>query len=319
MNEDKISDYLRNYIESINDMKTPAFIEYKEKFERHNRGVITKHIPLFSRVEIQIRNYFSGHFFNISGIFLKNNIVFSYSRIKLGRSKILVPIEINCTMESILTKDLHVSGLFRRSTTVSNLQECHSLIRKCLKKNMSKLDIINNLLNFDLITLTSVYRQLFDHFSMPLIPKWYLKSFVKVSEIESETEKIILLKYIIYSIPKSNRNLLESLTQFFSLIQYLIEDTETETPINMDMHGFAVVMMPKIFIQKNYSFDLADLNKLIDVLEFIFEKKNILFSIGVERKEENGISYINYFDLGNQENINHNQEIGISGEDFEQE
>lgn len=317
MNEESITNYLKTYIDSINDVRTPIFDIYRDEFYEENKKTIWKYIPTKKIYEIYLRNIFSRYFWNIDGLFYKNGIDFSYTRIKLGKSKTLIPVEINCAMESILTKDLRISGLFRQSTTISNLRECHKKIQYCRKKNMSRLEVINNLLHFDIITLTSVYKQLYDQYSMPLIPKWVLNIFVTISDIQSDVDKIILLKYIIYYLPKSNRNLLDSITQFFALIQHLASDIDGDSAVNMDMHGFAVVMMPKIFLKQDYSLGLTDINKLIDLLEFIFIKRNILFSVGIREKEYDGFVETIYYDLKDGASINHLHEPEDSQSDYE--
>lgn len=277
MNEDRICDTLNKNFYSINDMTTPIFNFHKKKFFLENKNILKKYISIFLKLEIFIRNLISKYFFDCNGIFYENDVDFSYCRIKLGKKNVLIPFEINCTMESILTKNLKVSGLFRRSTTISNLKECHQTIQFCKHNSMNRLDVINQLLRFDLITLTSVYKQLFDHFSMSLFPIIFKDLFMKINDLNDENEKIILIKFIIYSMPKPNRNLLDSICCFFALIQNLIEDWEAEAR-NMDMHGFAVVMMPKIFIRSNINLDLNIIEKYIDVLEFIFLKRKILFA-----------------------------------------
>lgn len=304
MNEETITNFLKNYIGSINDMKTPLFDIYREKFYKENKTVIGKYIPKSKRYEIYLRNIFSKYIWEIDGLFHKEGINFSFTRIKLGKFNTLIPFEINCAMESILTKDLRISGLFRQSTTTANLKECHEKIQFCRKKNITRLEVINILKQIDIITLTSVYKQLYDQYSMPLVPRWALKTFVSISDIENDIERIILIKYLIYYFPKANRNLLDSITRFFALIQHFVSDMEESSLVNMDMHGFAVVMMPQIFLKHDYILDLSGINKLIDVLEFIFLKRNILFSVGIEERGLDGFIETSYFDLKNEANMN---------------
>ncbi|KRH92377.1 putative Rho GTPase-activating protein domain, Rho GTPase activation protein [Pseudoloma neurophilia] len=316
MNEDRITGYLKKFVESINDIHTPAFDAYKECFIKNNIIVIKKYVSFTKRSTIFLRNILNTKFFNFNGTFFKKNVSFSYTRIRLGKFKNLIPFEINCIMESILTKELNISGLFRQSTTIQNLNDCHLTVNQ--SKTLSKLECINNLLKFDLITLTSVYKQLYDQYPMSLVPKWLVYEFIKVSDISDINEKNIMLKYLIYNLPKANRNLLDSITAFFAMIQHLIENTDN-SPVNMDMHGFAVVMMPKIFLKNNNKLELTEINKLIDILEYIFINRNILFSIGVKKENIDGIVQIVYYDMKNEPNFGYYtvKEEGSLSTDFE--
>lgn len=313
MNEDKVTNFLKKFIESVNDMRTPVFEKYKKKFINENSAILNKYVSKKLKWEIQIRDLISKYLYSVNGIFFKKGVNYSFCRIKLGRGNVLVPLEFTCMMETILTKSLKVSGLFRRSTTGTNLQHCHQLIVNCQKKSLYRLYMINNLLQFDLITLTSVYKQLFDQFPSPLIPNWYLELIFKISDIESASEKITLLKYIIYTIPKPNRNMLDSITQFCSLIYRLVDDPSENIATNMDIHGFVVVMMPKIFIKPDTKVDLNDINKLIEVLEFIFVNRLVLFSVGKQKNMVNNKYITEFFDTGTQPNIQHTTESKSTG------
>lgn len=314
MNEERITEYLVEFIESVNDITTPAFEAYRTMFITENFDIIRKYVPLTKRLHINLRNFISQNLFLFNGEFLKKEIRFSYTRIRLGQNKTLVPIEFNCLMESILTKNLNESGLFRRSATLNDLENCQKIFKDTKLKIMFRLDIINHLLQFDLITLTSVYKQLFDNYAMPLIPNRYLKLLLTISRLDSDYEKIVLLKYIIYTMPKPNRNMLDSVCSFFSLIQFLIACPKQADSRNMDMHGFAVVIMPKIFLKPSTKVSLDDINNLIKVMEYIFENRMVIFSIGVEEYKDNDAMVINYYDAGEIPKIVHRNEIELDDE-----
>lgn len=297
MNEERISEYLSEYITSINDMPTPAFETYKEKFMNENSKIINKHLSISKRFRQALSRKMKC-FDSQDEEFLRKETKFCYTRICLGQNKVLVPIEFNCMMEAILTKNMSESGLFRKSTSFINLERCLGFINDTDTYQMYKLDIINKLVSFDIITLTAAFKKLFDNFKTTVIPQQYIDMLLGISKIDDMFDKVVLLKYIIYSIPKSNRNILDSITQFFSLIQYLITSPELVVISNMDMHGFAVVIMPKVLLCSKSKVDLKMVNDLVDVMEFILRHRMILFSVGTEKIKENSGYYISYYDSG---------------------
>ncbi|ELQ74949.1 putative Rho GTPase-activating protein domain, Rho GTPase activation protein [Trachipleistophora hominis] len=321
MNEENITEYLVEHIESINDMDTPVFERYKAQFLLDNREIIKKYVPFMKRFSICMRNCFSNSLFTFNGAFYNNSTKFSYTRIRLGQRKVLVPIEFNCIMEAILTKNLNESGLFRKSANISDLERCFSLINDKETRQMYRLEIINRLLPFNIITLTVVYKRLFDNYEMPLIPHSYLKILLNVAKLENKYEQIVILKYVLYMIPKSNRNMVDSITQFFALMRYLVTNYNKKPTHNMDLHGFAVVIMPKIFLKPGTSVSLNDINDLIKITEFLFENRKILFSVGVERIKRNGQYMVDYYDSGIVAKVVHKGETDMDeveeGDDYD--
>ncbi|ELA45998.1 hypothetical protein VCUG_02509 [Vavraia culicis subsp. floridensis] len=311
MNEENITEYLVEYIESINDMDTPVFERYKAQFLNENHEIIQKHVPFLTKIRISAQNFVSMNMFACNGEFYSYNTKFSYTRIRLGQRKVLVPIEFNCIMEAILTKNLNESGLFRKSANISDLERCFCLINDSETRQMYRLEIINRLLPFDIITLTVAYKRLFDNYEMPLIPRLYLKVLLKVAKLENKYEQVVLLKYILYMMPKSNRNMLDSITQFFALMRHLVTNYNQKPTHNMDLHGFAVVIMPKIFLKPGTPVNLDDINDLIKVTEFIFENRKIIFSVGVERMKRNGQYVTDYYDSGVVAKVVHKGETDI--------
>ncbi|ELQ75776.1 putative Rho GTPase activation protein, Rho GTPase-activating protein domain protein [Trachipleistophora hominis] len=298
MNEESITEYLVECIDSINDIETPVFERYKAQFVEQNQQIINKHVPFKTRLLIRTKNFLSENLFVCNGAFCNKSTRFSYTRIRLGQRKVLIPIEFNCIMEAILTKNLNISGLFRKSASISEFERCFSLINDQETRSMCRLEIKNRLLPFDIITLTVVYKRLFDNYDMTIIPQSFLKVLLNVSKLESKYEQVIILKYVLYMMPKSNRNMMDSIAQFFALMRYLIiYYNKTPTP-NMDMYGFAVVIMPKIFLKPATAVSLDDINALIKLTEFIFENRKILFSVGVNRSMRDGSYTVDCYDSG---------------------
>jgi len=173
MNEIEILSFLRGNIFSINQLDITKFKRYRL---RHYQRLSIQ-IPVFNTCDKCIltdSNSVYTYIFSPSPIYGKGTI-FSYTRLKLSGRAVLIPKSFDVIMEAILLKDLRVTGLFRKPSAASLVKECKSFTLSNLTATKSTL--IDGLRRFDELTLTTVFKIMFDEFQL-IFPLSFKKYFL---------------------------------------------------------------------------------------------------------------------------------------------
>lgn len=276
MNELLVSRFLKNTFISFNDFNTKDFKDFKMRyFERHKKHLLK--YGYFEKSALINGNRFFKYIYNIEPMY-NNRVSFIHTRVKLGKKEIMIPVEMDIMMELIFSKDLNKRGLFRRSAAINKVKNAEKDLFNGIFSETARENIIRKLKDCDIITLTIVFKKLFDRYKL-LFPIYFLPKIVDIIKTEDLNEKLIRTKLIILSLPTTNRFLLDSICKFFSCIHFISTDKGTDYTENMNIRGFAVVMAPKLFVKNNSDITMELLNDAITFLDFIFCNSQEIFSV----------------------------------------
>ncbi|KAF7703836.1 hypothetical protein CDIK_0132 [Cucumispora dikerogammari] len=276
MNELLVSRFLLEPFDCINDLTSAEFETFRVKyFQKHKKYL--SDIGFIKRLVLISGNELCKYMYGIKGLY-NGMIRFTHTRVRLGTKHIMIPIEIDIMMELIFSKDLNKRGLFRRSGAVNKITDAETILFENIYSETARDNIIRKLRSFDIITLTIVFKKLFDQYNL-MFPVFFLPQIVEIVKATSMSEKLIRTKLIILSLPPSNRYLLDSVCQFFSLIHFISTDKGTDYRENMNIRGFAVVMAPKLFVKTSQDITMDLLNDAITFLDFVFCNSKKIFEI----------------------------------------
>ncbi len=187
-----------------------------------------------------------------------------------GEEKIKIPASLNLISEIIFDMDFVQAGLFRVNTTKQKIQTAISLLYDIIENRVdfnTGKQIFQK--NFDMIDCCELYKELLRTFNTSIIPKAFLTALLKISEIENKEDKISCIKAIYYSLPATNRMILESNVFFCYQIVEATKNLETKAQ-QLDLNGLAIVMMPNLFLEEDRGVDIDKILILVDFTKFLY-------------------------------------------------
>lgn len=244
-----LADFLRNLkTESINE-KTPdeAMLFVKDFYYRHT-SYIKKHMSCKERAWARGDVIFG--IFNSKTPMDRPDVNKSPTRFKVGRGELLIPDDFNAVAEAILRNDLAASeGLFRRVPNFNVLKEAKDLVMEMTREGYPVSQIIESLGKYDVITLTSVFKGLFNFYKTKMFPDYYANVFASLGQGASLEEIKATVKFLVMALAPENRKIYEFLCTFVKFVTTITMMADPRCKLNMDSAGFSNVIVSKLFDQ----------------------------------------------------------------------
>ncbi|WUR03522.1 Rho GTPase activating protein [Vairimorpha necatrix] len=264
---------------TINDLEDIEFITYKKDFLNTHKTTIFNSL---SYIEIsKLNQTILGRWMYPVVSFAKDDIKFWIATtLKYGQRNVFVPLNFYTLTETILSLDIKVGGLFRVRNSMATVKECVNMLEEGIYNRVSFKEIRDNLAeNFNVIDLTTAFKEVLRSYKQTVIPESFLPIILKFSKLEDKNERLSLYHYLYLSLPKYNRHLLEATIYFLYLVHDIATNDGKDYTTNMDMEGISTVMMPNILLKNNNEVNLEEVSILVEFMkEFILN-----FSVIVQK------------------------------------
>ncbi|KAF9761837.1 Rho-GTPase-activating protein LRG1 [Nosema granulosis] len=276
MDENIIKKKSIKILRTINDLEEDEYLSYREEYYNTNKELIKKYLNLFDTVQLK-QNFWGRTFFHMSDLADDKDVFWVSSSLKYGMKNVFVPIDFYTLTETVLTLDCRVRGIFRVRNSMITVKECVNMLEVELKNRTSFKDIRNKLAeNFNVIDLTTAFKEITRNYKTTVIPENCLKIIFKCFDTKDKAERLILYHYLYISLPKFNRHILEATIYFLYLIHDLATNGGKEYENNMNMEGISTVMMPNLILKENNNVSLDQVPLLVEfMVEFIANFPNI--------------------------------------------
>lgn len=257
-------------VRTINDLEDDEYMSYKKEYYESNKILIAKYFNYIDLAKLQ-QNFWGRTFFPMADLAKDKDVFWVSSTLKYGMKNVFVPIDFYTLTETVLTLDCRVRGIFRVRNSMITVKECVNMLEVELKNRTSFKDIRNKLAeNFNVIDLTTAFKEITRNYKTTVIPDSCLKLIFKCFNTTEKSERLVLYHYFYVSLPKFNRHVLEATIYFLYLIHDIATNGGKEYENNMNMEGISTVMMPNLLLKKNNDVSLDQVPILVDfMVEFI--------------------------------------------------
>ncbi|KAG0439843.1 hypothetical protein DMUE_2154 [Dictyocoela muelleri] len=278
MNDNEIFKKFKNIrFESINDLTEEEFQLYYDYFYRKHYSLLRKYITLLNLEKI--KKYGLLNVFYKEKSLQNDDSTLHPTKFHYSLSEQKISIEFYILMEVIIKKDLKTQGLFRKNTSYSLLKKSYDDLVKFISENKKPELIIAKMLEYDEITLCCLFKRLFDNYSTGPLPVVFFDSYIGLADVENHYERIICLKFLHLNVPRENRVFIEVMANFFEMLYRVSTSDGKDCKNHLDRYGLAVVMAPKFFKLADINFSLESIEKLSDLVTFVFKYIDSIFKI----------------------------------------
>ncbi|CAH6720846.1 rho-GTPase-activating protein Lrg1p [[Candida] jaroonii] len=173
------------------------------------------------------------------------------SDLGVGPAKLRIPIVIDDIINSLKTKDMSVEGIFRLNGNIKKLKQLTA-------------DINNNPLKspdfsqHSAVQLAALMKKWLRELPTPLLTFNLFDLWIESQRNPDSITKKRLMKLVYCMLPRSHRNLVEVLLNFFKWASSFAEIDE-ESGSKMDVHNIATVISPNLLYSRSDS-DPGDMN-----------------------------------------------------------
>ncbi|ELA47223.1 hypothetical protein VCUG_01323 [Vavraia culicis subsp. floridensis] len=274
MNETYIETKLSEKNLTIDDISDEEYREYLEYFVNTNMDVLR---TVFSLIEVRTipDSVYIPNMYKFKE-FTRENVKLEPTRLKYSYRELNIPSDLNQIMEFFLTLDLTQTGIFKRSPSVVVMEAAIKDFEECMQ---AQENIHEKMIQYDGITVSSVFKNVFNYYEMPILPKEFVDYFCRIKRLSDVKEQHIAIKFLLLCLPKKNRNALEAVIRFIEIVHGLADKRDLDRTKHMDFPGFVSVMMPKLMLKSNIRIRIENLKDLIDVLLIVFKKYRCFVSV----------------------------------------
>ncbi|KAG0439234.1 hypothetical protein DMUE_2574 [Dictyocoela muelleri] len=269
--------FLKNDYSSLNDLNCCEFEDYKQKYYIDNFNIISTYVTFIERAKLNRNGIFRYVYYE--NPFIRPNINLNRTRFKLGNKPMMVPEDILAVAEAMGRKDLKTKGIFRKSVAITVLNKAKEILIDLISKKYDIEYVIQQLQEFDIITLACLLKAVFDFYDYKIFPENYIEIMKNINNSNNKDHKKIILKYLFLALPKENRVTLEFLSVFQRWIYFISTDSGKDRVERLDIYGMCVVFAPKLFDQKNVLLYPEDFQILAEMLDFIINNYTNIFLI----------------------------------------
>ncbi|TBU06755.1 RhoGAP domain-containing protein [Hamiltosporidium tvaerminnensis] len=177
---------LQPRIESINDLNKDLYRKYILDYIDNHYTLISRYYSVIS-ITI-IRNdldFLEKLIYNTE--FKRTNCSYLRCNIKYGQRDVKIPMEFKILMDAILKRDLRQEGLFRKVPVYTDLKMARDDYIGGVLAGENIRYLRNVLKKFDVICLTSLFKELFNLYNTPVFPEKYLKLLLVIAKMKDHS------------------------------------------------------------------------------------------------------------------------------------
>lgn len=252
-----------NSIDSIQQQK------YLEQFSNKNSSILKKHFGFYFINKIN-GNFLGNFLFNPEEIIIPK-VNSTSTNFRFSKDSFTIPKNINLINEIILKKQFDQDGVFRVNSTIQRLKTANSLLQDIVEERVNidtGLELFDK--NFDLIDSCELYKNLLRSFNTTVISNKYIDMIMVIDQISDENTKLICTKAMYYSLPHSNRCILESNVYLCYEICLRINEMP-ENDKQMDLDGMAIVMTPNLILKKDEDIKIEKVLVLVNFCKYFYK------------------------------------------------
>ncbi|ELA41358.1 uncharacterized protein VICG_01599 [Vittaforma corneae ATCC 50505] len=167
------------------------------------------------------------------------------SHFRFSEHHLLIPGILHLASELLLGDTLEKTQIFRVNSTRQKIIDLMELLRRISASELSKQQGMTRLrAAFDVIDIAAVYKFLFSTFEDPVIPRQMIDIAIKIEQIQDEDDKMACTKAFIWSLPYTNRKILENCVYVCAKTTSKLKKLDSSKKLSLP--GLAVIMMPNL-------------------------------------------------------------------------
>ncbi|KRH94620.1 Rho GTPase-activating protein [Pseudoloma neurophilia] len=271
MNEDLLKKLLSEKIITYNDLNDQEFRIFQESLIRR------KPFPTDSRdMYLLFKQLEKSYERDWSRKVVGAEFGLKETRFRFSNEPLFIPTFLNTIMEYLVSRDLEVEGIFKKSPNQERIIMAVARYRHCFENNE---DIDQNMKEFSTLEIASVFKEVLGCLGNPILPSGLVPYLCLIQKADlTESERIRAIKVLIMQIPKDNLDVFQSTIAFIKIIHHIVSQYKSKNMQQISLKGFAAVITPRL-IPTNKIKEIQDLVYLSDIMMFITENIEKIISI----------------------------------------
>lgn len=271
MNEEFIQKKLKSKILTYNDLNDEQFESLREILTRCTFfATDSKNMWLLLKYLAQSKNT------NWDMKSINGDIKYEETRFKFSEEPVLIPVSLNKIMEYLISRDLEVEGVFKRSPLHSKIKEALKEFGACLQKNE---DLDEKIGKYSTLEIASVFKEVLGSYKHSIIPSEFVNYLCSIQRSKiPDMEKIRAIRILIFQLPKRNLDILQSVIFYIRIIHDIVSKYRTKTMKQISLDGFIAVITPRLIASTRIT-DLSDMVDLTDIVMFMAQHFGKIISI----------------------------------------
>lgn len=271
MNEEVIEKMLKSKKVTYNDLDDREFVSLIEKFiscnflttDSKNMWLLLKFLEESKKIDWKEDE-------------LKSDHRWEDTRFKFTGEVLMIPVSLNRIMEYLISRDLKVEGIFKRSPQYSKIQEAITDFNICIQR---KEDLEERIGKYDTLEIASVFKEILGAYNHAIIPSGFVKYLCQIQRSKiSEKEKIRALRILLFQLPRSNLDVLQSVIAYIRIIHGVFSQYSTKWMKQIGLDGFSAVITPRLIASTKIT-DIQDIIHLADIIIFMTQNFEQIISI----------------------------------------
>lgn len=266
----------KNRERTMNDLAWKELCDARMEHIEKNRMVLLEYMGWIEMAFLK-QSFFGRIFMSIPEIKI-NECDRTLSNLRFSKNPISVPKILDFVSQLLVKNNLQVGGIFRVNSTKKRVETVIEIVKNIVDAKLpirQGLDQLDR--DFNIIDLAESYKALLKSLGSPIIPKKMIKMAIKVQKIENPDHKKTCVKAMIFSLPLSNRMVLENCIYVNSKISAKLRTIEAQDKMNLE--GLAIVMMPSLIHPGAPDVYYADIKGLSDFVCYVFENFEDLLKV----------------------------------------
>lgn len=267
MNEKIIEEVLSNKILTYNDINDDEYQIFKKSvvnkknlaFDSINMFILLKYISKSEKIIMSLE-------------FKNDEIVFEETRFRFTNESYEIPQGLNRIMEYLISRDLEVDGVFKKSPPHTQIVSAIAEFQKCLEEG---INLNEHLDKFSTLEIASVFKEALGCYKHAIFPYDFVSFLCRIQRTElSNFERIRAIRFLFFQLPRKRLNTLQSIIMFLKIIHKIVSQYQSKRMKQISFDGFTSVITPRLISNSAIkdTKDLVDLSKIMIFIANNFEK-----------------------------------------------